>query len=340
VSRATSAIMGPTVHRRPSARRRPRPAAALILLVLVLAMGGCASAPSASASGPRSVPGAAPPGPLPAHCTAHASDQAGLRRAVAAAAPGDHICVTGDLGGTRLAISRSGTPQRPIEVIGDGNTTVAGITINAHQVQVRGFRVLHAYAPAIWMKGTGITVENNTVRHPTGDDFDGIRFFGTDLKIVHNTITDISPDNTQAHADCMQSFATGANSDTPNTGPSQHVLIDSNRCEHIDNQCLIVEGPFSSAGDGSRVSTTTDIRFTNNYCEAHASQAVWLDDVRNAVLENNEIDGGMLKAFGLANNSSGATVSGNKISSDIDNEISMDDSSMFGYHGPTPHGSP
>jgi parallel beta helix pectate lyase-like protein len=328
------------VSRVTSVRRWRRPAGTLVLLVLVLAMAGCASAPPASAPGPRSVPGAAPPGPLPAHCTAHVTDPAGLRRAVAVAAPGDHICVTGDLGATRLAITRSGTPQRPIEVLGDGNTTVAGITINADQVRVQGFQVLHAYAPGIWMKGTGITVENNTVRHPTGDDFDGIRFFGTDLKILHNTITDIAPDDSQAHADCMQSFATGANSETPNTGPSQHVLIDSNRCEHIDNQCLIVEGPFSSAGDGSRVSVTTDIRFTNNYCEAHASQAVRLDDVRNAVLENNEIDSGVVKAFGVANNSSGATVGGNKISPDIDNEISMDDSSMFGYHGPTPHGKP
>jgi parallel beta helix pectate lyase-like protein len=331
------------VSRATSARWRPRPAAALAPLVLVLAMGGCASAssaPSAPASGPRSVPGAAPPGPLPAHCTAHVTDPVALRRAVAVAAPGDRVCVTGDLGATRLAITRSGTPQRPIEVIGDGNTTIAGITINADQVRVRGFRMLHAYAPAIWMKGTGITVEDNTVRHPTGDDFDGIRFFGTDLKILHNTITDIAPDDSQAHADCMQSFATGTNSVTPNTGPTQHVLIDGNRCEHIDNQCLIVEGPFSSAGDGSRASVTTDIRYTNNYCEAHASQAVWLDDVRNAVLENNEIDGSMVKAFGVANNSSGATVGGNKISPDIDNEISMDDSSTFNYHGPTPHGSP
>jgi hypothetical protein len=190
------------------------------------------------------------------------------------------------------------------------------------------------------MKGTGITVENNTVRHPTGDDFDGIRFFGTDLKILHNTITDIDPDASDAHADCMQSFATGPDSQTPNTGPSQHVLIDGNRCERIDNQCLIVEGPFSSAGDGSRQGQTSDIRFTNNYCDVHASQAVYLDDVRGAVLQNNNIDTGVQKAFALTNNSSAATVSGNKISDTITNEVSADDSSTPDYHGPSPQGQP
>jgi hypothetical protein len=310
-----------------------RAGAALVLLVVVLGTGGCAE-------GPRAEPGARSPQPLPVDCTARVSDSASLRRALESAAPGDRVCVTGNLGAARLAVTRSGTPERPIEVLGDGRSTVAGITINADHVLVRGFTVVGAHAPGVWMRGTGITVENNTVIHPTGDDFDGIRFFGTDLNILYNTVSDISPDGSDAHADCMQSFATGPNSHLPNTGPSQHVLIDGNRCERIDNQCLIVEGPFSSAGDGSREGRTSDIRFTNNYCDAHASQAVWLDDVRNAVLEHNEIDAGVLKAFALANNSSGATISGNDISPQITDEVSMDQSSQFDYHGPTPHGKP
>src|SRR5262249_17912128 len=151
-------------------------------------------------------------------------------------------------------------------------------TINADQVRVRGFTVVGGEAPGIWMKGTGITVENNTVRHPTGDDFDGIRFFGTDLKILHNTISDISlgdgggsvdciqsysldstiPDPTgmtvthRPHSsdcdpepDCMQTFATGPKSSVPNTGTSQRVLIEANRCQRILDHCLIVQGPHS-----------------------------------------------------------------------------------------------
>jgi len=59
-------------------------------------------------------------------------------------------------------------------------------------VVVKGFSVIDGKAPGIWMKGIDITVENNTVRHPSGDDYDGLRFFGDDLKIVHNTIGDIS----------------------------------------------------------------------------------------------------------------------------------------------------
>jgi hypothetical protein len=183
-------------------------------------------------------------------------------------------------------------------------------------------------------------VENNTVRHPIGDDYDGLRFFGDDLKIVHNTIGDISPDSTDAHADCMQSFATGPKSRTPNSGNVNRVLIDGNRCERIDNQCLIVEGPFSSAGDGSGIGRSSDITFSNNYCDAHASQAVWMDDVRNVTLKNNDVQRGVQKAFALTNNSVGATVSGNKIAPQIENEISMDDTSEIDYHGPTPQGSP
>jgi len=90
----------------------------------------------------------------------------------------------------------------------------------------------------------------------------------------------------------MQSFATGPKSRTPNSGNVNRVLIDGNRCEQIDNQCLIVEGPFSSAGDGSGIGRSSDITFSNNYCDAHASQAVWMDDVRNATLKNKDVQRG------------------------------------------------
>lgn len=315
---------------------------AAVLAAFALAASGCSSGPTTPASpmGPHNGPGALSPGPLPPDCTARVGDAAGLRRALGVAQPGDSVCVQGDLGPTRLAVQRSGTPDRPIQILGDGSTVVAGITINADYVVVRGFKVLRAHAPGVWMKGTGITLEDNLVRHPTGDDSDGIRFFGRNLQILHNTITDISPDDSDAHADCIQSFATGPTSTTPNTGASRHVLIDGNRCQHIDNQCLIVEGPFSSAGDGSRAGLTSDIRFTNNYCEGHAAQGIWLDDVRDPVIENNQFVGLMIKAIGMVNNSIGGRVGGNIVAPTLDNEISMDTSSALGYQGPPPDGSP
>jgi hypothetical protein len=308
-------------------------------VALALGVVGCGASEPAPAGGPAGPTGAQPAG-LPPDCSVRVTDVVALRSALRSVAPGGRVCAVGDLRGSRLEVFRSGTAQQPIEVIGDGRTAVDGVTIKADHVVVKGFSVIDGKAPGIWMKGTDITVENNTVRHPIGDDYDGLRFFGDDLKIVHNTIGDISPDSTDAHADCMQSFATGPKSRTPNSGNVNRVLIDGNRCERIDNQCLIVEGPFSSAGDGSGIGRSSDITFSNNYCDAHASQAVWMDDVRNVTLKNNDVQRGVQKAFALTNNSVGATVSGNKIAPQIENEISMDDTSEIDYHGPTPQGSP
>jgi hypothetical protein len=52
------------------------------------------------------------------------------------------------------------------------------------------------------------------------------------------------------------------------------------------------------------------------------------------------IDTGVLKAFALANNSSGATIGGNKISDAITYEVSADETSKVDYTGPTPEGKP
>ena len=348
-------------------------AVALLLGTLACGAGG-PDAPSA----PGSARGAQPES-LPADCTARVVEQAALQRALLEAKPGARVCVTGDLGEARLDLSQSGAPGRPIEVFGDGHTTVGGITINADHVAVRGFTSVGGAAPGIWLKGTDITVENNTVRHPSGDDFDGIRFFGTDLRIVHNTITDINPtggdgpsciqtvnpppdpstpgvlltpdnptpDTCDAHADCLQTFATGPDGAVPNTGPSQGVRIEGNYCQRIDGHCLIAQGPHSRAGTGSGQGESSDITFVDNYCDAHASQAVLVDDVRKVVIRGNQIDStdfessaGVFKAFAFANNSTDATVEANQLSPNVGYEVAMDNSSRAGYRGPSPVGIP
>jgi hypothetical protein len=288
--------------------------------------------------------------------------------------------VSGDLGAARLVVSRSGAPGRPIEVLGDGHSTVGGITINADQVVVRGFIVVGGQAPGIWLRGAGITVQDNTVRHPTGGNFDGIQFFGTDLKILHNTISDIDADSSGGSADClqtydspaaipdpsglsvpapargnqcdihpncMQTFATGPNSPVPDTGPSQRVLIEANRCQRIAERCLIAQGPHSRAGSGAGHGQSSKITFINNYCDAHGSSAVLVDDVQDVTIRGNEIDGteydadkGVFKAFAFAKNSTHATVEDNRLASGVRYEVGMDDSSRPGYTGPTPVGIP
>ncbi len=197
---------------------------------------------------------------------------------------------------------------------------------------VDGFTVTNAPAPAIQLTGSDITVRNNVVTHPTGGDRDGIRFFGTDLRILHNTVSDVRNEG-GAHADCMQTYAT-------NTPTSKNVLIHSNRCEKIESQCLIAEGPNSREGDGSGKGRSSDMTFTGNYCEFGAAQAVMIDDVQNVTVTSNEIVGDGPKAFGFDNGSTGARVSDNKIAEGISYEVGMDSSSREGYQGPEVGGAP
>ena len=274
--------------------------------------------------------GAIRPTPLTTACTKQV-DGAGLQAAVDAAKPGDRICATGT-SPNRLKVTRSGTAAAPIVVLGDGRITVKGLSIDANNVTVGGLNLTGAAAPGVEMTGNGITLVNNAIASPRGGDGDGIRFFGSNLRILHNTVSDVRNLH-GAHADCMQTFA----SDTP---PSQHVLIDSNRCDKIDNQCLIAEGPNSSAGDGSKTGNSSDITFTRNYCDSNASQAVMIDDVQNVSVTHNQITGGNEKAFAFDNKSTGAKVLGNILGLHIGFEVGMDGSSKHGYLGPLIGGLP
>ncbi|HKR50275.1 MAG TPA: right-handed parallel beta-helix repeat-containing protein [Pseudonocardiaceae bacterium] len=211
-------------------------------------------------------------------------------------------------------------------ITGDGNTAVKGIRVDADNVVVQGFNVLGAVAPGVQLKGTNLTLQNTRIDHPAGGDHDGIRYFGDGIKILHNHISNIT--NTGgAHADCMQTFAT-------TTPTSRNVLISGNRCEKIDNQCLIAQGPHSRAGDGSGRGESAGLTFTNNFCDAHASQAVHIDDVQNVTMTNNDIEGRAQKAFNFINGSAGAKVSCNKLGPGVGREVIIEGSSRSSYRGP------
>jgi hypothetical protein len=274
--------------------------------------------------------GAVRPAAVTAPCTKRA-DGANLQATMDTAVPGDRICAAGN-SPSRLRVTRSGTPTAPILVLGDGTATVKGLEVKADNVVIAGLNLIGAVAPGAELTGAGITLVNNTITAPRGGDGDGIRFFGNNLRILHNTVSDVK--NLQgAHADCMQTFAT-------NSPPSQHVLIDSNRCEKIDNQCLIAEGPNSSAGDGSGKGRSSDIVFTHNFCDSQASQAVMIDDVQNVSVTHNNIVGGNEKAFAFDNKSTGAKVNGNILGLHIGFEVGMDNTSKLGYLGPLIGGLP
>lgn len=259
------------------------------------------------------------------------SDGVGLQATLNGAQPGDRICIQGN-SADRIRMTRSGNAASPIIVVGDGQSSVRGISIRADHVVVRGFNVTGASAPGVEIRSNDVTLLDNVVSSPRGGDGDGIRFFGNSIRILHNTISDVR-NLGGAHADCMQTFAT-------NTPTSSDVLIHSNRCERIDNQCFIAEGPNSTAGDGSGRGKSSNITFTNNFCESNAAQAVMIDDVQNVVVVGNEIAGRSRKAFAFANNSTGATVHNNKIGQGIRFEVGMDSSSRPGYVGPAVGGGP
>ncbi|MGH3822873.1 MAG: right-handed parallel beta-helix repeat-containing protein [Pseudonocardiaceae bacterium] len=276
---------------------------------------------AAPACGPDGTAGILPI--TPPQCTVNASTAAQAN----AAKPGDTICFKGNvLAGTRLIITASGAVSSPITITGEGNTPVKGVRVNASNVVVQGFTVIGAAAPGVQLKGSNLTLQSTKIDHPTGGDYDGIRFFGDNIKILHNHIVNIT--NTRgAHADCMQTYAT--------TTPTSHnVLISGNRCEKIDNQCLIAQGPHSKAGDGSGRGESSGLTFTNNYCDAHASQAVHIDDFQNVTMMSNDIQGRVRKAFNFINKSTGAKVSCNNLGPGVGTEMIIDRSSRPGHQGP------
>jgi len=315
---------------------RPAWLVAITLLSATGVIAGCAGPPDlnpvpATASDGR---GAIRPLPEPTGCTVTATDAQSLDAAMSSAAPGQRICVLGTIGNKRLILAASGTADQPIAVVGNGRTIVRGITVEGNHITIDGINSVSGWAPGIELTGDNITLRNSTSISPRGDDQDGLRFFGNNLEIVHNTIRHVLNLNL-AHADCMQTFATG-----PGNPARQHVRISDNRCEQIENQCLIAEGPNSSAGDGSGEGESTDLVFANNYCDTHAGQAVLFDDIQHATVINNNIVSVQDKAFAFQNQSTDGVVAGNKLNSGIGYEVGMDDSSLPGYQGPAPGGMP
>jgi hypothetical protein len=315
---------------RPSARSSVRPSPS--------SSSGTSSSPTGTAgsSGEEASPASTggPPGaatPAQDNCSKQV-DGSGLSQAVAAASPGERICVTGDIP-DRLEVKKSGTEQAPIQIIGNGQSVVKGITVDASHVLVEGFQVLDAKAPGIQVTGDDITVRNNTVKRPTGDDYDGLRFFGNNIKILHNTISDINPGSTDAHADCMQTFT----SDRPS---SEDVVIDGNKCEKIKNICVMAEGPGDVGDGGGGDGTSANWTISNNYCEFGASQGIMIEAVQNVTIKNNEFAGNADKAIGLDIGSTGATVSANLLDDGVKADVGMDTTSKKGYQGPQPQGGP
>ncbi|WP_394843837.1 right-handed parallel beta-helix repeat-containing protein [Pendulispora brunnea] len=314
---------------------------AFILAMGIACLQGCAGeAPPAGGEDVGELKAGSPPSEMPADgrgagpaiaapCTVHAVTQEDMDKAQ----PGDVVCEGGQLLAkakrSRLKITKGGTTDKPIVYNGEG-ADVDGITVEANNVVVQNYTMVKPKAPGIWAEGDNITLQNNTITNPVNGDGDGIRFFGKNIKILHNTVRGTS--NKYGHADCMQTYA----SDTP---ASEDILIEANRCEKIDNMCLMAEGPNDGEGDGQGHSHHFTLR--NNFCETlKASQAIMMEDIQYATITDNEFAASPTKAIGLAIKSTNATVSGNTVSPDIEYEVGIDKSSRKGYSGPQPGGPP
>ncbi|MDT8915949.1 right-handed parallel beta-helix repeat-containing protein [Amycolatopsis sp. PS_44_ISF1] len=292
------------------------------LVLLLPFAGAAAAAPAGSAAGAHAGTGPA--------CTRHLADPADA----GSVRPGDVVCFGATAKTKRLKITKGGTAQAPVTYSGAGQR-VGGIDVDADHVIVDGYTMDEPSAPGIEVHGNGVTVRNNTVTAPKGGDGDGLRFFGDDITISHNTISR-TDNSTGAHADCMQTFATDEDDVA-----SSHLVVDGNRCEQVDNMCLMAEGPDSEAGDGSGEGVSEDWTFSNNYCQTReASQTLMVDDVQHLTVTGNTWAAGPDHAVGLQNHSTDAHVGDNALDPSIECEVGIDKSSKKGYEGPTPRCDP
>lgn len=183
----------------------------------------------------------------------------------------------------------------------------------------------------IRVQGDRITVRDNTVTgsvKKAATDADGIRFFGTALRITGNTVRDIKeyyPELSKddwPHPDCFQTF----DDDSPTT---YDVVISGNTCTNVDAQCLI--GTADERGNAGVPAGVRSIIFQGNRCDVEGSQAVYLEKYGNVEVRDNELLGDFLYAGVKAiDDSRDVAVIDNRVRVGVP-PVEVDDSSMSGF---------
>ncbi len=182
-------------------------------------------------------------------------------------------------------------------------------------VLVEDNTVVGADGSGILVEGERITVQDNTVsgsvRRESGDA-DGIRFFGTDVRIVGNTVTDISDDgygSDPPHTDCFQTYD---NSRPPTVG----AVVSGNECRDVDHQCLIATA--EEAGTSGQLGRSRGIEFTDNVCDVGGSQAVLVQWIPDVVVRSNTLRGPDLdRAAIFLDGSTGAEFTDNEVPDEV-----------------------
>lgn len=200
-----------------------------------------------------------------------------------------------------------------------------GISCTCVDSRVEGNEVYGTEGTGIRVEGERVSVRRNTVsgslRDPAssqekgaadgGDDADGVRFFGSGLRISENVVRDISmagyPPGEGPHPDCFQTFDT----DSP---PTFDVEISGNRCERVAEQCLIGTGKKGNPGVPAGMRSIT---FVANYCDVGGAQAISLAGYPHVELRGNTLAGPKLyRGIALTKGASDAVVADNVLKGD------------------------
>lgn len=183
--------------------------------------------------------------------------------------------------------------------------------------------------------GTGLVIDgdrslvrDNTVSGSvmrTKGDADGIRFFGSRLRLIGNTIKNITasgyPPGQGPHTDCFQTY------DTHDIRTSFDVVIVDNVCQNVDVQCLIATSHDKTVVPNG----VTTILFQHNNCGVNGSQGVLLEGFPNVVIRDNTFSGPQYRAVLVAKGSIGVTVADNTVHGSIPS-FDVDDESRTGFH--------
>ncbi|MDQ2883951.1 MAG: right-handed parallel beta-helix repeat-containing protein [Actinomycetota bacterium] len=188
--------------------------------------------------------------------------------------------------------------------------------------------VTHAATTGISISGQRITVRENLVSGTVvgGDgDADGVRFFGSGLNIVSNSIWNIPATGSAAHPDCFQTFDTGHSA-------TFDVTIVGNACRNVAENCLIATGDES--GNSEAPAGASSITFIGNDCATNGDQAVYLRRWPNVDVRKNHLLGPNLKhGVLITNTSTRCIVKDNIIAGDVP-PVQIDDSSRPGFNSP------
>lgn len=334
----------------------------IALLGVALLAAGCTNTePGSTGTAPQS---------LPAHCTQTVTRGDDVPAALDGASPGDTVCFSGgDLTGSDLMMTRSGTTRAPITLAADG-AVVHEIQLKADHVVLEGFSVTGG--GGVLLDGTGIIARNNSVHDTqqggitcrsctdstiesnimTRAASNGIDISGQRITVHANTISDTVPVH-GSDADGMRFYGNGHRI-TDNTvfdisaegydnpphpdcfqtlddgkPPTFDVVISGNTCRNVDAQCLIATG--DQGGNSGAPPGVASIIFENNTCANNGAQAVNLRSWPDVQVLHNTFSGqNLTRAVLIADGSTGCSVTGN-ITTGHRPTVEVDESSRPGY---------